>query len=118
MKRRTVPKSQCARTAFQNRCGLPPQGWDEFEYQVPGRPDLKGSFRRPPPERGQFEFVVYGDTRTRHDVHRKVIAALLEHCHPDFAVQTGDLVNDGGDPSAMAGFSSRLNAICLRQVAY
>jgi phosphodiesterase/alkaline phosphatase D-like protein len=88
-----------------------------YEYQVPGRPDLKGSLKTPPAGEGQFEFVVYGDTRTRHDVHRKVIAALLEHCHPDFAVQTGDLVNDGGDPALWPIFFD-IEHDLLRQVAY
>ncbi len=88
-----------------------------YEYEVPGRPDLKGSFRTPAPAESQFEFVVYGDTRTRHDVHRKVIAALLEHCHPDFAVQTGDLVNDGGDAALWPTFFD-IEHDLLRQVAY
>ena len=90
---------------------------NSYQYEVPGRPDLKGSFKTPPAGEGQFEFVVYGDTRTRHDVHRKVIAALLEHCHPDFAVQTGDLVNDGGDPALWPIFFD-IERDLLRQVAY
>ena len=32
----------------------------------------KGSFKTPPSEATPFEFVVYGDTRTRHAVHRAV----------------------------------------------
>ena len=46
-----------------------------------------------------FQFVVYGDTRTRHDVHRSVVAAVLKNAQPDFIVHTGDTVADGGDPS-------------------
>jgi hypothetical protein len=90
---------------------------NSYQYEVPGRPDLKGSFKTAPTGEGQFEFVVYGDTRTRHDVHRKVIAALLDHCHPDFAVQTGDLVNDGGDPALWPIFFD-IEHDLLRQVAY
>jgi hypothetical protein len=70
-----------------------------YEYQVPGKPELTGSFKTPLNGNGQFEFVVYGDTRTRNDVHRTVIAAVLEHSHPDFVVHTGDLVADGADPA-------------------
>jgi hypothetical protein len=88
-----------------------------YDYQVPGNPDLKGTFKTPLAGEGQFEFVVYGDTRTRHDVHRKVIAALLQHCHPDFAVQTGDLVNDGDDPALWPIFFD-IERDLLRQVAY
>src|SRR5882672_9044906 len=29
----------------------------------------KGQFKTPPAGPAQFQFVVYGDTRTRHDVH-------------------------------------------------
>jgi 3',5'-cyclic AMP phosphodiesterase CpdA len=43
--------------------------------------------------------VVYGDVRTRHDVHRTVIAAILKYATPDFLVQTGDMVEDGSDSS-------------------
>ena len=45
-----------------------------FDYKVPGREELSGSFKTPPAGDQPFEFVVYGDNRTRHDVHKKVIA--------------------------------------------
>lgn len=70
-----------------------------YEYRVPGTAELQGSFKTPPAEDRPFEFVVYGDTRTRHDVHRKVVTAVLEYSHPDFVVHVGDLVSDGGDPA-------------------
>lgn len=71
-----------------------------YNYAVPGKESLKGTFKTPP--RGgtpSFEFVVYGDTRTRHDVHRTVVAAIEKYAHPDFLLHTGDLVENGGDPS-------------------
>jgi hypothetical protein len=43
--------------------------------------------------------VVYGDTRTRHDVHRTVINGILKYASPDFILHTGDLVADGNDPA-------------------
>jgi hypothetical protein len=43
--------------------------------------------------------VVYGDTRTRHDVHRKVIGAIVKYASPEFVLHTGDLVADGADSS-------------------
>jgi hypothetical protein len=48
----------------------------------------------PPPP---FTFAVYGDTRTQHEIHRAVVARVLASA-PDFALHTGDLVADGGDP--------------------
>ena len=59
----------------------------------------KGSFKTPPAEAAPFQFVVYGDTRTRHDAHRAVIAGILKHAEPDFIMHTGDLVADGNDTS-------------------
>lgn len=68
-----------------------------YEYAVPGHPNLKGSFRTPAPAGQNYEFVVYGDNRTRADVHRKVIQSLLKNANPQFVVQTGDMVADGSD---------------------
>src|SRR5690348_1175551 len=48
-------------------------------------------FKTAPKGRSDFQFVVFGDTRTRHDLHRRVISAI-EKTNPDFAVHTGDLV--------------------------
>jgi 3',5'-cyclic AMP phosphodiesterase CpdA len=45
------------------------------------------------------QFVVYGDTRTRHDVHRSVIQGVLRSADPDFVMHTGDLVENGSDSS-------------------
>jgi len=70
-----------------------------YYYQAfPGEAG-KGSFKTPPAGPSQFQFVVYGDTRTLHDVHRTVIAAVLKYSNPDFVVHTGDLVADGADSS-------------------
>ncbi|MGM0576230.1 MAG: metallophosphoesterase [Myxococcota bacterium] len=41
-----------------------------------------------------FRFVVFGDTRNRHDVHASVVDAIRAE-EPLFAIQTGDLVADG-----------------------
>ncbi len=49
----------------------------------------------PPPA---FTFVVLGDTRTQHDVHRAVVARVLAAA-PDLVLHTGDLVGDGSDPA-------------------
>lgn len=41
-------------------------------------------------------FVLYGDTRDGHDVHRRLVA-LIEKQKPDFILQTGDLVHRGSE---------------------
>jgi hypothetical protein len=65
-------------------------------YDVLGREEGHGSFKTAPNGPADFQFVVYGDTRTRHDMHRRVIAAV-KHGIPDFVMHTGDLVADGAD---------------------
>ncbi len=71
----------------------------EYFYQSFAGDAGKGSFKTAPVGASAFQFVVYGDTRTRHDVHRAVIQAVLKYSHPDFAMQTGDLVENGDDTS-------------------
>jgi len=75
--------------------GLQPN--THYDYDIPGHEGVKGSFKTPPNGAGSFRFVVYGDNRTRDDVHRKVIATLLQNGIPDFVLQTGDMVPDGND---------------------
>ncbi len=51
-----------------------------------------------PPEGEPFRFVVFGDTRSDHDAHREVMAAIaLEDV--DALFNTGDLVSRGDDVS-------------------
>jgi hypothetical protein len=77
--------------------GLKP-GATYYYQSFPGEAG-KGSFKTPPAGAAQFQFVVYGDTRTRHDVHRTVIQGILKYANPDFVMHTGDLVADGADTS-------------------
>jgi acid phosphatase type 7 len=71
----------------------------QYFYQSFAGDAGKGSFKTAPIGAAAFQFVVYGDTRTRHDVHRAVIQAILKYAHPDFAMQTGDLVENANDAS-------------------
>jgi 3',5'-cyclic AMP phosphodiesterase CpdA len=91
---RTSPSLRVEKTTLT---GLQPN--TRYEYDVSGQDAGKGSFKTPVSGVGVYTFAVYGDTRTRHDVHRKVINALVEHVNPDFVVHTGDLVADGSDSS-------------------
>ena len=43
-----------------------------------------------------FNFVVLGDTRSRHDVHAKIVNRIIQK-DPLLIVNTGDLVKDGQD---------------------
>jgi 3',5'-cyclic AMP phosphodiesterase CpdA len=42
----------------------------------------------------ELRFVVYGDTRDGHDMHRKIVALIMKQ-KPEIVLQTGDLVNRG-----------------------
>lgn len=91
---KTAPVLHAQKTAF---LGLKP-GTIYYFQVFPGEAG-KGSFKTPPDGEGRFQFVVYGDTRTRHDVHRTVINGILKYASPDFILHTGDLVADGNDPA-------------------
>jgi hypothetical protein len=88
------PVLRAERVAFS---GLKPG--TTYYYDSFGGAAGKGSFKTPPAGPAQFQFVVYGDTRTRHDVHRSVIAGVMKYAAPDFVMHTGDLVADGYDTS-------------------
>ena len=89
-----------------------------YDYNVAGTdPAGKGYFKTPPATTGAFSFVMYGDNRTRNDVHRGVIQAMLKHGTPDFVVQTGDMVADGFDSSLWPVFFD-IEHDLLRQTAF
>ena len=89
---KTAPVLRAEQTTF---VGLK-RGTTYYFQAFPGDAG-KGSFKTPPTGEASFQFVVYGDTRTRHDVHRNVIAAIVRDANPDFVVHTGDLVANGDD---------------------
>jgi len=65
-----------------------------YYYDVLGLDEGRGRFKTPPTGQAAFRFVVFGDTRTRHEVHAKVVQAVAK-TEPDFVLHTGDLVADG-----------------------
>jgi hypothetical protein len=77
--------------------GLAPD--TEYSYTFPtGHAGKTYRFRTAPAEPTAFTFAVYGDSRSGHDVHRKIIAALLK-LQPRFVINTGDLVASGAKAS-------------------
>jgi acid phosphatase type 7 len=79
--------------------GLKPN--TRYEYEIPGHESAKGSFKTPPSasDSAPYRFFLYGDNRTRHDVHRRVMSEMLKQASPDFILQSGDMVADGNDSS-------------------
>lgn len=90
---------------------------NQYYYQAFPGAGGKGSFKTPPVGDAQFQFVVYGDTRTRHEVHRTVIQGILKHADPDFILHTGDLVENGDDTSLWPTFFE-IEGPLLRKAAF
>jgi hypothetical protein len=89
-----------------------------YEYNVPSMGEAgRGSFKTPPVDAQPFRFLVYGDNRTRHDVHRKVVAQILQHGIPDFILQSGDMVEDGNNSAQWPIFFD-IEKELLRQAAF
>jgi hypothetical protein len=90
-----------------------------YYYDTTGREDGKGSFQTAPAAGTAvpFQFVVFGDTRTRHEVHRRVIAAILKYSSPDFVLHTGDLVANGADSAQWPVFFD-IERDLLRKAAF
>ncbi len=91
---KTVPVLRAEKVTYT---GLKPG--TTYYYDALGRDEGRGSFKTAPLGTADFQFVVYGDNRTRHDVHRRVMAAVVKHGTPDFALQSGDMVENGADSS-------------------
>jgi hypothetical protein len=50
-----------------------------------------------------FTFIVYGDTRSQIDSHRRIVRRLMTEV-PDFLLGTGDMVDEGGKESQWQDF--------------
>ncbi len=53
-----------------------------------------GRFRTAPGDRDSFSFVLYGDGRSGHKTHAKLVRQITK-LNPDLAVHSGDLVENG-----------------------
>jgi 3',5'-cyclic AMP phosphodiesterase CpdA len=113
-KKKASPSLRVEKTTLT---GLQPN--TRYEYDASASDAGKGSFRTAPAagETDPYRFVVWGDTRTRHDVHKRVAEALVKHGIPDFVLHTGDLVADGNDSSLWPVFFD-IERDLLRQTAF
>ncbi|HIA02023.1 MAG TPA: metallophosphoesterase family protein, partial [Myxococcales bacterium] len=58
-----------------------------------------GSFRTAVGPDKAYRFLVYGDNRTQHTQHKKVIAAMMKEQDIAFVLNTGDMVSSGNNES-------------------
>lgn len=68
----------------------------EYSYDIlnDGTDEGKGTFKTFPDKIQPFKFAVLGDTRSRHDIHTKIVSMIIEQ-DPLFVVNTGDLIGNG-----------------------
>ena len=104
--------SPALRVEYTGLTGLQPN--TRYDYEVGGQ---KGWFKTAPTGAGPFRFVVYGDVRTRHEVHRRVMGAILKSGVPDFVLQTGDMAENGKDSALWAKFFD-IEHDLLRQTSF
>jgi phosphodiesterase/alkaline phosphatase D-like protein len=80
--------------------GLAPSTHYVYVVRANGRESPHASFVTAPKDEGAspFSFIVYGDNRTDDTSHAAIVRAILgTPC--DFLVNTGDMVEDGGNAS-------------------
>ncbi len=70
---KTAPVLRAEKVAYT---GLQPG--TSYYYDVRGLDEGRGSFKTAQRGSADFQFAVYADTRTRHDMHRRVIGAVLK----------------------------------------
>lgn len=92
--------------------------YTQYHYQVSSRGVPLGpasTFRTAAPAtQPTFSFAVFGDTRTNHVAHQRVVSRIVDMA-PDFALHTGDLVASGGDAAQWDRFFA-IEEELLRQV--
>lgn len=91
-------------TAYQIRhhevtlTGLQPGTVYYYNISEEGTKEGVGQFITAPGDQNTpFTFLVYGDTRTRAEVHRKVVEAMMRE-KAQFILHTGDIVSNGLNP--------------------
>ena len=64
-----------------------------------------------------FTFVAYGDTRSNPVAHAAVVKEIVS-LRPEFVIQSGDLVSDGGNPRQWAEFDQIEQPLHDAHIAY
>lgn len=109
---KTAPILRSEKVTFT---GLKPGARIDYDV-LGGKPEGLGSFYTAPTGPAPFKAVVFGDTRTRHDLHRRVMAAM-ENSGAHFVIHTGDLVADGNDTAQWPLFF-QIEGAMLRKSAF
>lgn len=118
IERKDGTKKKVNRYDFRNTIisGLWPDSVYSYDVLMDGSDAGRGTFRTFPEQIEPFHFCVLGDTRSRHDVHQKVVNKIIEE-DPLFVVNTGDLVGNGNNIADWEHFF-RINKELIRHVPY
>ncbi|HUV41635.1 MAG TPA: metallophosphoesterase family protein [Sedimentisphaerales bacterium] len=65
-----------------------------YSYRTDEAPGQTHSFRTQPKKTDEARFIVYGDSRSYPQIHRKLIELMMAE-RVDFIIHNGDLVNQG-----------------------
>jgi hypothetical protein len=96
--------------------GLKPATGYSYQVVCGDAKSEKSRFRTAVPPDRPFKFAVVGDTRSGHEVHRKICEQTAKW-DPAFVLNTGDLVSDGQDPALWDTFFEVAGPL-LRQAPY
>ncbi len=90
----------------------------EYSYDVlnDGSDEGKGTFLTYPNKITPFKFAVLGDTRSRHEIHSKIVNMIIEQ-DPLFVINTGDMVGNGRDINDWEAFF-KINNKLMRNTQY
>ena len=85
---------------------------------VSAAPQPKPALRKPPAAaRAKFMFVAYGDTRSNAAEHAVIIREIVG-LHPEFVLQSGDLVADGRSPAQWEQFAQITQPLREAHIAF
>ncbi len=90
----------------------------KYSYDVlnNGSDEGKGTFKTFPDKIKPFNFVAFGDTRSRHDIHAKILDGVMK-TDPLFVINSGDLVGNGRDINDWEKFFN-VNKKLMRHIPY
>ncbi len=90
----------------------------KYSYDIlnDGSDEGKGTFKTYQDNVAPFNFVVLGDTRSRHDIHANIVGQIIKK-DPSFVVNTGDLVGNGRSIGDWESFFS-VNKELMRNTPY
>lgn len=89
-----------------------------LQLSAQAAPKAKRAARTQTPAASEkFTFVAYGDTRTNPVEHAVIIQEILR-LHPEFVLQSGDLVSDGRNPAQWQQFAQITQPLHMAHIAY